>query len=150
MEPRREVRAVPGRGLEGDRYHARNGRFSTGQFTGREITDVTLIESEVIDYLRLEWGLDASDEDSRRNLVTQGVALNDLVGAVFVVGGVRLLGAELCEPCVSLVKSPGHRHLLRALVHKGGLRARILTKGVIAVGDGISAPMPAFAATPPS
>jgi hypothetical protein len=54
---------------------------------------------------------------------------------------VRLRGASLCEPCVSLVKSPAHRHLLRALAHKGGLRAQVLSEGTIALGDPIAAPM---------
>jgi MOSC domain-containing protein YiiM len=135
MQRRDEVRAVPGRGLEGDRYFANNGRFSHRHIPGREITELTLIESEVIQHLRLAWGLDVDEADSRRNLVTHGVALNDLVGSEFEVGQVRLRGASLCEPCVSLVKSPDHSHLLRALAHKGGLRAEVLTEGTIALGD---------------
>jgi MOSC domain-containing protein YiiM len=135
MQLQGEVRAVPGRGLEGDRYFAGDGRFSLRGVAGREETQVTLIESEVIDHLRHEWSLDVDERDSRRNLVTRGVPLNELVGKEFYVGSVRLRGAGLCEPCVSLVKSPENRHLLRALVHKGGLRAQILSEGAIAVGD---------------
>ena len=134
MQFRSEVRAVPGRGLEGDRYFEDNGRFSALHGPGREITELTLIESEVIEHLRLAWGLDVDEADSRRNLVTRGIALNDLVGSEFQVGEVRLRGASLCEPCVSLVKSADHRHLLRALAHKGGIRAEVLTEGSIAVG----------------
>jgi MOSC domain-containing protein YiiM len=141
MQLRDEVRAVPGRGLEGDRYFTDSGRFSQRRLPGREITELTLIESEVIQYLRLEWGLDVDPADSRRNVVTRGVALNELVGCEFDVGRVRLRAASLCEPCVSLVKSPDHRHLLRALAHKGGLRAQILTEGTIALGDALAAPM---------
>ncbi len=142
MKLRDEVRAVPGRGLEGDRYFSENGTFSERRLPGREITELTLIESEVIQHLRLEWGLDVAEADGRRNLVTRGVALNDLVGSEFEVGEVRLRGASLCEPCVSLVKSPEHRHLLRALAHKGGLRAEILNEGTIALGDPIAVPVP--------
>jgi MOSC domain-containing protein YiiM len=134
MESRSEVRAVPGRGLAGDRYFFDQGRFSATPTRGREITELTLIEHEVIQYLGFEWGLDVEETDSRRNLVTRGVSLNDLVGVEFDVGQVRLRGAGLCEPCVSLVKSPTHRHLLRALAHKGGLRAQILSEGTIALG----------------
>jgi MOSC domain-containing protein YiiM len=141
MQSRSEVRAVPGRGLEGDRYFEDNGRFSARHAPGREITELTLIESEVIQHLRLAWGLDVDETDSRRNLVTRGIALNDLVGSEFEVGEVRLRGASLCEPCVSLVKSPEHRHLLRALAHKGGLRAEVLTEGTIAIGDDVAAAM---------
>ena len=146
MEFRSEVHAVPGRGLEGDRYFAGNGAFSAAQVPGREITELTMIESEVIQYLRLEWGLEVDAADSRRNLVTRGIPLNDLIGAEFVVGEVRLRGASLCEPCISLVKSPEHRHLLRALAHKGGLRAQILSEGTIALGDPVM-PAPAQIAT---
>jgi MOSC domain-containing protein YiiM len=135
MQPQDEVHAVPGRGLVGDRYFSGNGRFSENPMPGREITELTLIEGEVIEWIRREWQLDVNDRDSRRNLVTWGVALNELVGQEFSVGGVRLRGAGPCEPCVSLVKSPEHRHLLRALVHKGGLRAQILTEGAITIGD---------------
>jgi MOSC domain-containing protein YiiM len=139
MQPRSEVRAVAGRGLEGDRYFAGNGMFASRTVPGREVTELTLIESEVIEHLRADWGLDVSEGDSRRNLVTRGVALNELVGVEFSVGAVRLRGAGLCEPCVSLVKSPENEHLLRALVHKGGLRAQIVSDGWIAVGDLIGA-----------
>lgn len=141
MQLRDEVRAVPGCGLEGDRYFGENGTFSERNVPGREITELTLIESEVIQHLRLDWGLDVAEADGRRNLVTRGVVLNDLVGSEFVVGEVRLRGASLCEPCISLVKSPKHRHLLRALAHKGGLRAEILSEGMIALGDPIAAPL---------
>ena len=135
MQRRTEVRAVRGRGLEGDRYFNGNGRFSEWRPPGREITELTLIESEVVQHLRLDWALEVDEADSRRNLVTRGVELNDLVGVEFEVGEVRLRGASLCEPCVSLVKSREHRHLLRALAHKGGLRAKILSGGTIALGD---------------
>lgn len=137
MQFRTEVHAVPGRGLAGDRYFEDSGRFSAAPVPGREVTELTLIESEVIEYLRLEWGLEVDEADSRRNLVTYGIPLNDLIGADFDAGEVRLRGAGLCEPCVSLVRSPAHRHLLRALAHKGGLRAQILNEGTIAVGDPI-------------
>jgi MOSC domain-containing protein YiiM len=141
MQRRDEVRAVPGRGLEGDRYFADSGRFLHQRIPGREITELTLIESEVIQHLRLDWGLDVEEADSRRNLVTRGMALNELVGFEFDVGEVHLRGASLCEPCVSLVRSPEHRQLLRALAHKGGLRAQVLSEGTIAPGDPIAVPV---------
>jgi MOSC domain-containing protein YiiM len=141
MQLREEVRAVPGRGLEGDRYFTDSGRFSQQRLPGREVTELTLIESEVVQHLRLDWGLEVDEADSRRNLVTRGVSLNALVGAEFDVGEVRLRGASLCEPCLSLVKSPDHRHLLRALAHKGGLRAQVLNEGTIVLGDPVAAPV---------
>lgn len=140
MQEREFARAVPGRGLEGDRYFAGVGAFSGKLARGREVTEATLIEDEVIDHLRIDLGLEVSAPDSRRNIVTRGVALNDLVGLEFRIGDVRLRGAGLCEPCVSLVKSPENRHLLRGLVHKGGLRAQILSEGVITLGDFVATP----------
>jgi MOSC domain-containing protein YiiM len=139
MQERALARAVPGRGLEGDRYFAGSGAFSGQTTPGREVTELTLIEDEVIEHLRDDLCLDVSAVDSRRNLVTRAVPLNDLVGVEFSVGEVRMRGAGLCEPCVSLVKSPKNRRLLRGLVHKGGLRAQILTAGTIAVGDQVEA-----------
>jgi MOSC domain-containing protein YiiM len=139
MRPREQVEAVPGRGLKGDRYFNGDGAFSERAVPGREVTEITLIEDEVIEHLQHDWGIDVDATDSRRNIVTRGVELNALVGRDFQVGQVRLRGASLCEPCVSLVKSPENRHLLRGLAHKGGLRAKILTEGTVAVGDAILA-----------
>jgi MOSC domain-containing protein YiiM len=139
MRPRTRVEAVPRRGLRGDRYFNGDGAFSTRAVPGREVTEVTLIEAEVIEHLRRDWGIDVDAADSRRNIVTSGVALNSLVGHEFEVGEVRLRGAGLCEPCVSLVKSPEYKHLLRGLAHKGGLRASIVRSGTIGVGDRVRA-----------
>jgi MOSC domain-containing protein YiiM len=137
MRARRRVRALPRRGLEGDRYFDRTGNGSSPSRVGREPAEVTLIEAEVIDHLRRDLGIDVEAVDSRRNIVTRGVALNALVGSEFRIGEVRLLGTGLCEPCVSLVKARENKHLLRGLVHKGGLCARILSAGTIAVGDAV-------------
>lgn len=137
MRPRDEVQAVPRRGLEGDRYFDGTGEFSSRTTPGREVTEVTLIEAEVIEHLQRDLGIEVQAGDSRRNIVTRGVSLNSLVGSEFQVGHVRLAGAGLCEPCVSLVKLTENKHLLRGLAHRGGLRARILTRGTIAVGDSV-------------
>jgi len=79
-----------------------------------------------------------SPDDHRRNVVTRGVALNDLVGHEFTLGAVRCKGMRLCEPCTVVQRYAG-RPVLRALVHRGGLRADILTEGEIAVGDELRA-----------
>jgi MOSC domain-containing protein YiiM/biotin operon repressor len=128
-----EARAVPGRGLEGDRYFDGAGTFSDHPGDGR---DVTLIELEVLEALRGESGIDLSPGDSRRNLVTCGVPLNHLVGRELRIGKVVLRGARLCEPCAHLARltEPG---VLPGLVHRGGLRADIVRGGLIRVGDEI-------------
>jgi len=127
------VRAVPGRGLEGDRYFRAAGTYSNRPGTGRE---VTLIELEAIEAMARDNEVQITPGDARRNVVTRGVALNHLVGREFRVGGVRLRGVRLCEPC-SHLEGLTRRGVLDGLVHRGGLRAQILTEGEIRVGDPI-------------
>lgn len=128
-----EVRAVPGQGLEGDRYFLRTGTFSNAPGGGR---DVTLIEWEAIEAIARDYEIRIEAKDSRRNIVTRGVALNHLVGREFLVGQTILRGIRLCEPCNHLDRLLGKR-VSPALYHRGGLRADILTEGVIRVGDPI-------------
>jgi hypothetical protein len=119
--------ARAGRGLEGDRYFEQRGTFTNRYGRGH---DLTLIETEALD--------DLAPEDARRNIVTGGIDLNALVGMRFTIGEVECFGQRLCEPCAHLERltKPG---TLRALIHKGGLRADILTDGRIRAGDRISA-----------
>lgn len=132
--PVRRVRAFGGRGLEGDRNLLPDGADGGG----RSGEDLTLIEAEAIEGLARDTGIELGSGGSRRNVVTRGIALNDLVGRRFTVGGVACLGVELCEPCSHLqsLTEPG---VLRGLVHRGGLRADLLADGEIAVGDAIAA-----------
>jgi MOSC domain-containing protein YiiM len=126
------AQAIPGKGLEGDRYFEQRGTFSkpTPDY------EVTLIESEALDVLARETGIVLEPGTSRRNITTRGVSLNDLVGKEFQVGEVTLRGLRLCEPCAHLEKLTGRR-LVKPLTHRGGLRAQILTAGVIRAGDAI-------------
>ena len=121
-----EVVALPGHGLEGDRYAGGRGTFS-GRGRGYELT---LVEAEVLDEVGLSW------EDARRNIVTRGIRLNALVGRRFRVGEVECVGRRLAEPCSHLEKlaRPG---LLRPLVHRGGLRADIASGGPIRLEDDV-------------
>jgi MOSC domain-containing protein YiiM len=131
-----EIRAVPGRGLEGDRYFSGTGTFSPQP--QKPDFEVTLIEQEKIDAFARDSGLPFTAEMVRRNLVTSGVDLNALVGREFRVGSVRLRGLRLCEPCSYLAKI-SFPATLRGLVHQGGLRAQIVSEGVIRIGDAVSA-----------
>ncbi len=126
-----EAEARAHRGLVGDRYFAGVGTFSDWEpkGPGRELT---LVESEVI----AELGLSAAD--LRRNIVTEGVRLNQLVGKRFRIGEVLVEGIRLCPPCTHLDQVTG-RALLKLLAERGGLRADILSDGVIQVGDLIAA-----------
>lgn len=140
MQSVTEVRAVPGRGLEGDRYFAGTGFYSQRPSHGGR--EVTLIEVEAVMGLdrgvlsakgdRL--GIKLSPADTRRNIATSGVPLNHLVDEEFWVGSVLMRGTRLCEPCRHLdgLTRPG---VMEGLIHRGGLRARILNEGVVRVGD---------------
>jgi MOSC domain-containing protein YiiM len=128
-----EANAIPGKGLEGDRYYLREGTFSKKPGGGRE---VTLIESEALDALQRDHGIKLDPAETRRNIVTKDVPLNHLVGKRFVVGDVTLLGVRLCEPC-SHLEGLTKQGVLDGLIHQGGLRADILTGGRIKVGDKI-------------
>jgi MOSC domain-containing protein YiiM len=128
-----QVRAVPGRGLEGDRYFTATGTYSPTPGPSRE---VTLIELEAIEALKRELDVVLEPCASRRNLVTRGVALNHLVDREFAVGPVRLRGLRLCEPCGHLERLTT-RGVQAGLIHRGGLRAQILTEGIIRVGDAV-------------
>jgi MOSC domain-containing protein YiiM len=129
MQSVSEARAVPGRGLEGDRYFDHKGTFSKPQ-PDRELT---LIEAEAVAAMKHELNVDYGLTDSRRNVVTRGVPLNHLVGREFWVGEVKARGLKLCEPCSHLQKL-SHEKVLPGLVHRGGLRAQILSEGMIRVG----------------
>jgi MOSC domain-containing protein YiiM len=122
--------AVAGRGLRGDRYLTGDGSFSHKPGSGR---DLTLIEAEALDALRDETGIELEPAAARRNLVTRGISLNELVGKRFTIGDVVCKGVRLCDPCDHLEKltQPG---VLRGLVNRGGLRADILQGGEIRVG----------------
>jgi MOSC domain-containing protein YiiM len=126
-----EVRALPGVGLEGDRYALGLGSFSRWPGTGRA---VTLIEQEVIDAVLDETGLDLDAGRSRRNIVMTGVKLNELVGCTFRIGTAVFRGERLAEPCGYLERRIGPG-LMQALAGRGGLRADVLEAGVVRVGD---------------
>src|SRR6267143_4482289 len=127
------VRAVPGKGLEGDRYFHESGTYSDRPGPDRE---VTLIESEAIEAMARDNQITIPAGATRRNVTTRGAPLNHLVGQEFEVGPVRLLGIKLCEPR-SHLEDLTQKGLIAGLVHRGGLRAKILTEGEIRIGDPI-------------
>lgn len=128
-----QAQAIPGVGLEGDRYAKRQGTF----FKPLPDFELTLIEAEAVEALKRDYGVDITSGEARRNLVTRGVPLNHLVGHEFQIGEVTIRGMRLCEPCDHLQRLTG-RPVLQGLRHRGGLRAQILTPGTIHVGDVIS------------
>jgi MOSC domain-containing protein YiiM len=126
--------AIPGSGLEGDRYALGQGTFSKPE----PDFELTLIEAEAIEALKRDYNVDLAPGETRRNLVTRGIALNHLVGQDFQIGEVKAHGIRLCEPCDHLQRLAG-RPVIKGLRHRGGLRAQVLTRGAIRVGDSVSA-----------
>ena len=132
-----EVRAVAGKGLEGDRYLLETGTYSRNAARRRQ---VTLIEAEVLEALKRDCDIELDPNDSRRNLVTRGVALTHLVDKVFQVGAVTFRGLKINEPCAyfeKLIDIPG---IENALLHRSGLNAEVLSDGVLKVGDAVGEP----------
>lgn len=117
------VRALAGKGLEGDRHFHEEGA-APGQA-------LTLVEAEVVEDVGLPAG------ETRRQITVRGVELNELVGKRFRVGEVECFGVELCEPCSHLeaMTRPG---IIKELVHRAGINADILSDGTIRVGDAVT------------
>ncbi|HET7483592.1 MAG TPA: MOSC domain-containing protein [Actinomycetota bacterium] len=128
-----EVKAISGEGLEGDRYFAKNGTWSKNDGPQRQ---VTLVEAEAVEAVARDYDIDVTGADTRRNIVTRGVALNHLVDRVFKVGDATFRGIRLCEPCKHLERVSG-RAIRKPLVHRGGLNAEIVEDGMVRIGDSI-------------
>ncbi|WP_218827592.1 MOSC domain-containing protein [Rubricoccus marinus] len=126
------VRAVAGRGLEGDRYWAGVGSFSRWPGPVRE---VTLIAQEALDEAAGAFGVAVGEGEHRRNLVTEGIDLGSLLKQRFSVGPVQMEGLRICAPCKYLIRVTGQDRIFDALVRRGGLRARVLSSGEIREGD---------------
>jgi MOSC domain-containing protein YiiM len=129
--PVERVRAYAGRGLEGNRYFWEDGDAPPGR-------GVTLIAAEAMDAVALEGKVSIEPAATRRNVLTRGIDVNELLGKRFRIGDVECEGVELCEPCAHLesMTQPG---VIKALAHRGGLNADILTDGEINVGDPVVA-----------
>ncbi|HSC73972.1 MAG TPA: MOSC domain-containing protein [Gaiellaceae bacterium] len=129
-EPVESVRALAGRGLEGNRYF-----FERDAPPG---VALTLIAAEAVEAMEREHGISIEPRESRRNVVTRHVDVNALVGKTFYIGAVECRGVELCEPCTTLqaMTQPG---VIKGLAHRGGLNADVLSDGEISVGDAVAA-----------
>ena len=130
-----EAEAVAGVGLAGDRYSTGIGFYSDRPRAdgGRELT---LIAMEMLDEVFALSGIRLEPLESRRNLLTSGIGLNELIGATFVIDDVLCEGIDYCTPCEHLVELTG-KDVLRPLVNRGGLRARIVSGGTIRVGAAV-------------
>ena len=99
---------------------------------------LTLIESENIDYYNIKYSLNIPYVDFRRNIITKGIKLNDLVGKKILVGKVELEGIDLCRPCKHLSEVLGQENIIKEFLRKGGIRCQILTTSSIKISDKIS------------
>jgi MOSC domain-containing protein YiiM len=129
-----EVIVIEGVGIDGDRYASKQGTFNGSP--DDEATQVTLIEAEAIEAALEDFGEDFREGRSRRNFVTRGIKLNDLVGQRFQVGQAVLEGAQLCHPCGHLSKLTA-TDSRKSLKNRGGLRTIVVKGGVIRTGDRI-------------
>ena len=128
-----QVRAFADRGLEGDRFL----RDSWAALS-RPDKAVSLIEEETLEIAAAELGVDSLAPISRRNIVTRGVPLVELLDREFTVGSARLRGLRLFEPCGHLVKLSGIAGIFKALEHRSGLKAAIVSDGLIRVDDAVA------------
>ena len=122
------IKAVSNKGVEGDRHY-------------KEFNDpycqLSLIESENIDYYNLKYGLNISYVNFRRNIVTKGIKLNDLVGKKLLIGKAKVEGIDLCRPCRHLTEVLDQKNIIKEFLRKGGLRCQILSTESIYLGDDI-------------
>ena len=124
-----EIQVIANQGIVGDRHFSEfNDPYN----------QISIIESENIDYYNIKYGLNISYIDFRRNIITKGIQLNDLVGKKILVGNVELEGIDLCRPCKHLSETLGQENIIKEFLRRGGLRCKILTSSCIRVGDKIS------------
>ena len=123
-----EINVSAGKGIIGDRYFHEHTE---------DCNQLTLIESENIDYYNEKFNLKIPYLNFRRNIVTKDIKLNDLVGKKLIIGKAEIIGIDLCRPCKPLQKNLGQDNIIKEFLRKGGLRCEILTSANIKVGDEI-------------
>ena len=128
MKSINNAEAVAGKGIMNDRHFKENNN---------DRSQITLIEIENINYYNKISGTSFLAKDFRRNIITEGVKLNQLLGKEFFIGEAKVKAHDLCRPCKYLQESFNQKNIIKEFLHKGGLRCEILTDGKILVGDKI-------------
>ena len=128
MESINSIKVIANKGIVNDRYFKENNDKNN---------QITLIESENVDYYNKISGTNFIPTDFRRNVITKGISLNKLVGKEILIGEVRLKIHDLCEPCRYLQELLGEKNLVKKFLNRGGLRCELLTNGKINVNDPI-------------
>ena len=124
----KEINVSANKGIVGDRYFNEKNE---------DRNQLTLIESENIDYYNDKFNLKIPYLNFRRNIVTKGIKLNDLVGKKLIIGKTEIKGIDLCRPCKSLQENLNQENIIKEFLRRGGLRCSILTSSNIKVGDEI-------------
>ena len=128
IEKVKSIEVVAGKGIKGDRYF-------------HDVTEkrkqLTLIESEKIDYYNKTFNTNFTYLEFRRNLVTQNIQLNDLIGKTLIIGEIKIKAHDLCKPCKPLQEKLGKDNIIKEFLRRGGLRCEILNSGTIKTGDNI-------------
>ena len=128
MQDVNTVEVIASKGIVNDRYFNENND---------QALQITLIESENIDYYNQISETNIPYISFRRNVITKGIQLNDLVGKEFLIGNVKIKGHRLCAPCRYLQEMLKQKNLVKKLLNRGGLRCEILTDGIISVNNPI-------------
>ena len=128
MEVKQSVKVLANKGILKDRYF--------NEINDKD-TQITLIESENVEYINKSMGTNFLDIDFRRNIITKGIKLNQLVGKKIKVGQVTMKVHRLCDPCKYLQDLLKQKNLVKTLLNKGGLRCELLTDGKISIDDNI-------------
>ena len=128
MESVNSVEVVAGKGIVKDRRFKENNN---------KIEQITLIEIENINYYNRLTGTSISSIDFRRNVITEGIKLNELLNKEFLIGEIRIKAHDLCRPCKYLQERLKQGNIIKEFLYRGGLRCEILNSGKIIVGDKI-------------
>jgi len=123
-----KIKVLSGKGIVGDRNFIENNDLRK---------QLTLIESENIDYYNRKYNTNFSYVDFRRNIVTKNIKLNHLVGKTLSIGKIIVQGNDLCRPCKELQEKLGINNYIKEFLRRGGLRCEILSSGTISIGDEI-------------
>ena len=123
-----EIEVLSGKGISGDR-HFRDYNGYKGQ--------ITLIEKENIDYYNNKYKTEIPYIDFRRNIVTEGIELNNLIKKEIEIGTIKILPYQLCKPCLHLEQMVNGKDILKEFLRRGGLRCEVLVSGKIKIGDKI-------------
>ena len=122
------VEVISNQGVVGDRHFNKyNDPYN----------QLSLIESENIDYYNMKFGLNIPYLDFRRNIVTKGIQLNELVGKIFFIGKAKMEGIDLCRPCRHLEETLNQDNIIKEFLRKGGLRCQVLSSSIIKINDEI-------------